>query len=230
MGPRFSCHGDRHDLDRALAAEIVACLATAIDARGAATLVVSGGRTPVGSFEALSWHGIDWSRVTITLADERWIGADHDDSNERLVRAHLLRNQAASAHFVPLKNAATTPEEGVAACNAALTRLRRPFDVVVLGMGDDGHTASLFPDATEISAALESQSLCVAVRPTRAPHGRMSLTPRALLDSRAIKVQIDGAGKRRVIELAMSDGPVAELPIRVALAQRAVPVDVLWCP
>lgn len=217
-------------LDRALADAIAARLAAAIAARGTASLVVSGGRTPIGLFERLSCAQIRWDAVTVTLADERWVEAAHADSNERLVRSHLLRNAAAAARFVPLKNAAATPEAGVAATAAALGSIARPFDVVLLGMGDDAHTASLFPGAAELEAGLTAAASCLAVRPPHAPHARMSLTLKSLLDSRSILVQIAGASKRSVLERASEPGAVEIMPIRAILQQRTVPVEIYWCP
>jgi len=217
-------------LDRALADAVAARLAAAIAARGTASLVVSGGRTPIGMFKRLSSAPLRWDAVTVTLADERWVDAAHADSNERLVHSHLLRNAAAAARFVPLKNAAATPEAGVAATAAALNSVAHPFDVVLLGMGDDAHTASLFPGAAELEAGLTTAASCLAVRPPHTPHARMSLTLRSLLDARSIIVQIAGTNKRSVIERAAEPGPVASMPIRAILHQRAVPFEIYWCP
>jgi 6-phosphogluconolactonase len=232
MSPHFTTLDDSPARERALAATIAARLAAAIELRGRASLVVSGGRTPVGVFDLLSRQPLDWHAVTITLADERWVAPTHEDSNEHLVRSHLLRREAAAARFVPLKTAAATPEEGVAQAAAALSEIARPFDVVVLGMGSDGHTASLFPEASELPAALDPEAPlpCIAVRPPRAPYPRMTLTLRALLEARAILVEIAGADKRGVIERALLPGDEAEMPIRAVLRQRKVPVDIFWSP
>ena len=217
-------------LDHALADVVAARLAAGIAARGAASLVVSGGRTPVGMFERLSCAALRWDAVTVTLADERWVAADHADSNERLVRSHLLRNAAAAARFVPLKNEAATPEAGAAATAVALGSMAHPFDVVLLGMGDDAHTASLFPGAAELQNGLTTTAACLAVHPPHAPHARMSLSLHSLLNSRSIVVQIAGAGKRSVLERAAQPGPVASMPIRAILQQRTAPVEIYWCP
>jgi 6-phosphogluconolactonase len=217
-------------LDRALADAVAARLAAAIAARGAASLVVSGGRTPVGMFELLSCAALRWEAVAVTLADERWVAADHADSNERLVRSHLLRNAAAAACFVPLKNEATTPEAGAAATAIALSSMAHPFDVVLLGMGDDAHIASLFPGAAELQTGLTTTATCLAVHPLHAPHARMSLSLQSLLNSRSIVVQIAGAGKRSVLERAAEPGAVEAMPIRAILQQRTTPVEIYWCP
>ncbi len=226
----FLAFEESRSLARALARNVADKLSAAIEARGTASLVVSGGRTPVALFERLAQEPLRWSAVTVTLADERWVAPDHADSNERLVRTHLLQGPAAAARFVPLKNGAASPEEGAAITAAGLDRIARPFDVVLLGMGDDGHTASLFPGAPQLSDGLRTAASCLAVRPPLAPHARMSLSLAALLGSRVVMVQIAGAGKRSLIDRALEPGSVEELPIRAVLHQSVVPVDIYWCP
>jgi len=213
-----------------LAEQVIAGLRAAIAARGAASLVVSGGRTPLALFEALGSKQLLWERVWITLADERWVPLDSPDSNERVVREQLLVGVAQAARFVPLKNSAATPEQGVPAVAAAVAEMPRPFDVVILGMGEDGHTASWFPQSQQLAAALHpnSAALCAAVHPVTAPHPRMTLTLPALLASRRIVVHISGDAKWRVYQQACQGGPIEELPIRAVLRQTEVPVDVYW--
>ncbi len=195
-----------------------------------ASLVVSGGSTPKPFFEHLSRRVLAWDRVRITLADERWVGADHEASNERLVRRHLLVAEAAVATVVGLKTPEATPEEGCEACEQALAQVTRPFDVVILGMGGDGHTASLFPGAPELAAGFDPASgrTCLAAHPATAPHPRMSLTLPALLDSRRLVLHITGESKRRVYAQALEPGPAQELPIRAVLASDRV--EVWWAP
>ena len=132
-------------LSQELAAQIAASLTAAIDARGLASLVVSGGRSPVRLFEILRAQAIDWDRVCIALADERWVDPQDAASNERLVRDVLLKDHAAVARFLGLKNGAPSPDLGAVSAWETFARVPRPFDAVVLGMGDDGHTLSLFP-------------------------------------------------------------------------------------
>lgn len=232
MAPRLAILETAQERDRAVAAAIAARLASALSLRGRASLVVSGGRTPLGAFARLSLAPLDWERVAVTLADERWVPPSHEDSNERCVRDHLLRNAAAAARFVPLKTAASTPEAGAGAAAAGLAGIARPFDVTLLGMGEDAHTASLFPGAPELAAALDPRAPapCIAVNPPRAPHARLSLTLRAILDSRVVMVEIAGAAKRAAIERALGPGEVAAMPIRAVLRQPDVPVEVFWSP
>ncbi len=198
--------------------------------RGTASLVVSGGSTPKPLFEHLSRQSLAWDRVRVTLADERWVPADHEASNERLVRRHLLVGEAAAAELIGLKTPDPTPEAGREACERALARLPRPFDVVVLGMGGDGHTASLFPDAPELGAGLDPETghTCLAVRPPAAPHPRMSLTLSAITGSRKLVLHITGEDKRQVYLSASKPGPAEELPIRAVLESGRV--EVWWAP
>ena len=139
-----------------------------IKKRGRASMAVSGGSTPVPLFVALSHLDIDWSKVDLTLVDDRWVESDHKDSNELLVKSHLIKNKAGNVNFVPLKNNASTAKEGQASSEEALKSFLLPFDIVVLGMGTDGHTASLFPCSEEMNTAmdLDNNDCLVATTPT----------------------------------------------------------------
>ncbi|MDO7834987.1 6-phosphogluconolactonase [Sphingobium sp. HBC34] len=209
-----------------LAARIASILSQAVAARGIATLAVSGGRSPRPVLEALRQVDLDWGKVVVTLVDERWVAPDSADSNERLVRETLLQGAAAQARFVPMKTDAADAYAGQPAVEAAFAALPWPLDIVLLGMGDDGHTASLFPGAAELAEGLSSSARTIAVTPPAAPHQRLSLTASAILDSRQVFLQIGGAGKKAVYDRALAGGPVEELPIRLALLQDQVPVDV----
>lgn len=225
---REKTFADPESLAAALAAEIGTHLTKAVAARGKALLAVSGGRSPKLMFEHLSRIDLPWSSVIVTLVDERWVDADHADSNARLVRENLLVGPAAAARLVPFKNDAATPEAGRDICEAVLHALPLPFDVVVLGMGDDGHTASLFPQAAELVAALDAGSgkLCSPMHPPNAPQARMTLTLPALLNSRILLLQISGAAKMATYRTALGPGPVEQMPVRAILQQHQVPVEV----
>lgn len=214
----------------ALAQHVAARLKADLAQQEQAVLVVSGGRSPVPFFHALAAQPLDWARVLVTLADERWVPPDHPDSNEALVRRHLLSGRAAAARLVPLWSEAATPEAGAQALAPALAALPRPFSQVVLGMGEDGHVASLFPDAPELQDGLRTAAPALAVHPGRAPHPRLSLSLSALLQTRDLALLVSGEAKARLLAEALGSGPVTELPVRALLRQTAVPVSVFWAP
>jgi 6-phosphogluconolactonase len=223
---------DLDSLSQQLAAGIAADLAAAIEARGIASLVVSGGRSPVKLFERLRTLAIDWGRVCVALADERWVDPSDPASNERLVRDVLLRDAAAAARFTGLKNGCATPDLGAAMAWSTFNGVPRPFDVLVLGMGDDGHTASLFPDSPNLELALDEAAAagCIGMRSPTLPEARLSLNLRALLDSRRIVILITGESKWHTYIAALQPGAVDRMPVRAVLRQRRTPVEVLWSP
>lgn len=212
----------------ALAKAIIARLSTAIAERAEASLIVSGGKSPVPLFALLRVAALDWSKVWISLADERWVAPTSPDSNERLLREHLLVDGAAAARFVPLKAAFDTVADGLAASGAALAAIPRPFDVVVLGMGEDGHTASLFPGADGLAAALalDNPAPLAAITPLTAPHPRITLTLAALLDSRCVMLPLTGAIKLAVYQQAHETPDARRWPISAVLTQVLTPVEV----
>ena len=217
------------ELDAALADFVAGQLAEGIAARGSASLVVSGGSTPKGFFERLSNKQLPWSQVSITLTDERWLPPEHGDSNAFSVRQHLLQHAAGASRFIPLFDGSATAAAGMAGMAASLADLPRPFDVVILGMGTDGHTASLFPGARN---GFEGGA-CVAVPPPAAPNvpvARISLTAPTLTDCRQLILHITGQAKRDVLEKALQAGLLEELPIRLALQQHMPPCKVYWAP
>ncbi len=223
---------DSDTLSRELAGRIAADLASAVAKRGSASLVVSGGRSPVKLFEHLRTQALDWSRVSVALADERWVDPSDPASNERLVRDWLLKDRAAAARFTGLKNDATTPDLGAESAWGTFSSIARPFDIVVLGMGDDGHTASLFPGSPNLERALEETAApgCVGMLAPTAPTARLSLNLAALLDTRHIVVLITGESKWHTYGAAAQTGPASAMPVRAVLRQRRTPVDVIWSP
>jgi 6-phosphogluconolactonase len=230
--PPVQRYAGMETLSRELAMQIAASLAAAIGARGLASLVVSGGRSPVRLFEILRTQPLDWSRVCIALADERWVAPDDTESNQRLVRDFLLKDHAAAARFLGLKNGAPTPDLGAVSAWETFARVPRPFDAVILGMGEDGHTASLFPGSPNLSSALNRSAVagCVGMWSPVAPHPRLSLNLSALLDSRRVVVLISGESKWRAYAAASAPGPAEDMPVRAVLRQSRTPVEVMWSP
>lgn len=215
-------------LSDTLVEHIRLCLANAISQRGHAYLVVSGGKSPIALFQSLSHANIAWERVTVTLADERCVAPGHIDSNETLVRDFLLQNQAKAAHFISLY-----PDQ----CLSNLDKIEQSiaslpvFDVVILGMGEDGHTASLFPCSEEVSEGLNSETKALLlVKPKSAPHLRVSLSKKRLLNSRQMFLTLMGATKYAVFERALIESDPLHMPVSAFLNGRHINMQVMYAP
>ena len=216
------------ELDSELARHIAGKLARDIEQRGSASLAVSGGSTPKGLFRCLSQCELDWSKVSITLVDERWVDRESPDSNEQLVRDALMQNHAAEAHFVALKTSHDRGEEGLEEARQLVAGMSKPFSALILGMGGDGHTASWFPQARNLPELLDPSATdeLAVTDPVTAPHQRITLTFPTVLNSREIIVHIVGEGKRAVLGSARENG----FPIAAVLEQDTTPVTVWWAP
>lgn len=217
-------------LTASFATKLVGILEQGIEKNGRASLVVSGGRTPLALFKTLSNTPLAWDKVDITLADERWVDEDHDASNTKLVKDNLIQNYAADANFVSPKTPSSDAVDGVAEATPLINALAQPFDALILGMGEDGHTASLFPCSEQVAEGLdmENGNTLIAVQPTTAPHQRISLTLPALLNSRHIFLHLTGDSKLSVLEDALANATELEKPI-TAVVNRA-PVTLMWAP
>ncbi|MDC8830863.1 6-phosphogluconolactonase [Alteromonas gilva] len=217
-------------LNQEFAKEIVALLKQGIDERGRASLMVSGGRTPLPLFKALSEADLDWSRVDVSLVDERWVDESSDASNTRLVKQNLLVGKAAAARFIEMKSPEADAADAVIDCEGRLSAVSQPFDVLILGMGEDGHTASLFPCSEQLADGLKLDSgrVCIATQPTTAPHQRMSLTLPAIVASRNIFLHLTGDKKRQVLEDAVANSTATEKPIVAVI--NAASVTLKWAP
>ncbi|WP_010180334.1 6-phosphogluconolactonase [Glaciecola sp. HTCC2999] len=216
-------------LNTEFATKITDILQNAIVQKGNASLIVSGGNTPKPLFAQLSIADIDWDKVTISLADDRWVDVTDDASNDKLVHEHLLVNNASKATFISLKHDVANAADAVEACEAAISDVQMPFDVLILGMGEDGHTASLFPCSEQLQAGLDLNSgkKYIAVQPTTAPHQRMSLTLPALLASSNIFLHSTGESKKAVIAKAL-ESTESEMPIKAVLERANV--QLMWAP
>ena len=229
---RFIGLADPRNLATQLADDIAARLTEAINLRGAASLVVPGGSTPGPLFDALSALEVAWDKVVVTLNDERWVDPPDPASNEQLVRTRLISGRAAAARFVGLKAGAASAAAAVDAVERRLGAVPHPFDVMLLGMGEDGHTASLFPGSPQLAASLQGDP--ARVQAVQAPSARgaaerMTLALPALLDSRFIALLIIGQAKLDALRWADAAGDPLDLPICAVLQGAATPVHVYWC-
>jgi len=214
---------------------IAAALARGVEARGEASFVATGGRTPGPIYERLALKPLDWPRIVVTLSDERWVDEDSAESNARLVRSLLLTGPAMAARFLSLKAPGDTPQAGLTAVRDRLSEIAGPFDCVLLGMGDDGHVASLFPANAGLDKGLDpfNPEPCVAI--STGPDGmpplqpRMSLTARRLNDARQIVIFITGPSKAEALERAQAGSDPLEAPVRAVLNGPA-DVRVIWSP
>ena len=221
---------DRKAAAQATAEAIAAALRRRLASEDEVALVVSGGSTPVPVLLGLSAMALDWSRVHVVPSDERWVPADHEESNEHMIRGALMRNHAADARLVSLYRAGRTPEEACDALQPTLEHLPLPMAATLLGMGTDGHFASLFPDYDGLEDALDlsNEHWCAGVRTAGSPHPRLSLTLPALACSDRIILLIFGDEKRQVLEDARAGR--REYPVSALLAQNRAPLHVIWAP
>lgn len=218
---------DREALDQALAAHVISKLEQGTSARGTAYLVVSGGNTPANLFSILADADLEWSRIVVLLADERWVPADHEDSNERLVREKLLTGRATQAQFLSLL---PTPDDEVANIAGLSTLLRSlpRFDVVLLGMGEDAHTASLFPCASALKDGLTTAAGALITRPSTAPHQRVSMSRRRLQATANGVIHTVGQNKKTVLQAAIKSGDEMRYPVSAFWGSSGF--DCWWAP
>lgn len=225
---------NRETMLDALLQVIIGDIEAALQRNSAATLLLSGGSTPAPLYRQLSQARLDWEKVVIALVDERWVTTDNPASNERLVHETLLVNDAASARFTGMKNAATSVFDGVQACNLEYAKLPLPHTVCLLGMGPDGHTASLFPQAQGLAEALEAHQHCVAIRAQQSEVTgelieRMTMTPWSLLQSERLILLITGADKWEVLQQARACADATLMPISHFIDSE-IPLEIYWAP
>ena len=228
MAPEWHIAADRGELARALAATVAGALSAAVARRGAAFLAVSGGATPALFLSELSRAAIDWSKLTVTLIDERMAPPSSPRSNAGLVMDKLLRGPASAARFLPLYHAAASAEAAAALAADSLDAAPWPLDVAVLGMGTDGHTASFFPDADGLDALLDpaADRLLMPVHAKSALEERLTLTMQPIISAGLLALHVEGPEKRATLDRALGAGD--RLPIRAVLDSAQRPVQIFW--
>lgn len=223
---------DGATLAEKLADQVAHRLAAAIEAKGGASLVVSGGSTPKKFFQALSTRKIDWAKVIVTLVDERFVPLDNPRSNHLLVRQNLLQNEASGAQFIPLFYDCPSADEAARTATQETARIGSPFDVVILGMGGDGHTASFFPHGDHLQQALDTNGpRCVMpMEADGADEPRLTFSFSSLTDAGLLVLHIEGEAKKDILKAAQSGTDENEMPIRAVLNRAASPVEIYWAP
>jgi 6-phosphogluconolactonase len=227
----------RNHLFMALVAECQDVISEALSKHGVATILVSGGTTPAPLYEALSKSDLNWKKIKIALVDERWVDPSHNASNEALIRRTLLINNAKNAEFIGMKNASRTAAAGLAEIEQHYAKLPQPFSLAIVGMGADGHTASLFPNADGLTEALnlDNPKLLAAIKAkpsdvTGPNTERMSLTLSALLKTERIIILFTGEDKLSVFNAAQRSAITENVPISALIHQEQAPVELYWAP
>jgi len=213
-----------------LCRSIADALSGAIEEKGHASLMVSGGNTPRPLFERLRQMDIAWEKVSVGLCDERWLPPSHKESNEHFIKTYLLRDLAGKAAFIGMYDGTPDVQEAEERCSAKIKKELFPFDIVVLGMGNDAHTASLFPNNDALKRGLDTknESLCISVIPQNAPHARMSLTLKAILSAAHLYLHFEGEEKLAVYNEAIAGRDIYTMPIRAILNQESRDVEVYF--
>lgn len=218
----------RLEASTAAAERIVELLANRLENQNKASIIVSGGTTPGQCLGVLAKTPLDWQRVQVALSDERWVPADHEDSNERLVRETLLIDRAAEAQLLPVYAKGISPEERCEALQNPLPTL--PFSCSLIGMGADGHFASLFPDAEQLALGLDVECgrLYIPVTTAASPHPRISMTLAGISRSDEIALLFFGDEKLAVYKKALES--TNGFPVSRLLRQKRAPVRLFWAP
>jgi len=229
---KFNAYPDADAWAWSCAVMLAASLRRDLAERGHARLLLSGGTTPAPVYRALSKAPLDWDNIDVALVDERWLQPDDPDSNARLVRENLLQNHAKAAHFEPMTRLGRTLDEAVASANA---HARQATTAAVLGMGEDGHTASLFPGARDLPRALASKSDYVSFDASGCPGAgpwplRISLTPLGLSKARERLLLVRGDAKRRLLDRALDSDDASVMPVRIAFTTPGATLQIHWSP
>jgi 6-phosphogluconolactonase len=215
---------------QALKAALLSSIDQSIKSKDHCAMALAGGGTPQPLYRELSHSKLPWYKLTVTLTDERWVSTDHQDSNQNMITQCLLNQAGPELKFVPLKNNSASAIEGEAECETSLSTQMQRLDIVVLGMGDDGHFASIFPDTHNVSVLLDqsTQQKCMAVSPP-GKQARMSLTLSYLLTAKVIYLLITGDEKKKIIDDIMSNHSSSQqYPVSILLNQQVCPVHIYW--
>ncbi len=214
------------DLVESLSQNIAKNLQDAIDKKGDASLIVSGGSTPKLLFKKLQQIDIEWDKVVVSLCDERWVDESHKDSNEKFVKTYLLQERAKKAKFVGMYIDGLKAHEAQQECFKSI----KSIDVLILGMGADAHTASLFPNNPRLQEGFDmnNPNKCIAIVPQNAPHERMSLTLRSILSANNLYLHFEGVEKLSVYKEALSGEDIYTMPIRSILHQNKKSLEVYY--
>lgn len=220
----------REQASVAAANHINAALKKRLELQPEASLVVSGGTSPVQCLTELAASDVDWQRVHVLLSDERWVAPDSEDSNERLIHETLLQGKGAEARLHPMFSDSFSLEERCELFEETIRTLPFPFACSLVGMGEDGHFASLFPDADNLDEGLDVDSwhLCLPIITAASPHPRLTLSLAALSRSDVVVLLIFGDKKREVYERAKADANA--YPVSRLLLQKRAPVRLFWAP
>lgn len=214
----------------AVALRIENALYRQLAAHDRAAIVVSGGTTPVPVFAHMAHSALDWHRVSVLLSDERWIPSDHKDSNENMLRDALKTSRASYAQIVPYFVPDVALDARCKQIDDIVADLPLPFSCTLLGMGEDGHFASLFPDSENLNEGLDldNSNRCIAIKTHASAYDRISLTLSALTNSDEILLLISGEAKRALLEQASRKR--TDIPVSYLLEQQRSPVQVFWAP
>ena len=227
----------REALNEAVTAFCEATLDKAVKDNGKTTFLVSGGSTPAPLYQALSESALPWQDIHVAPVDERWVDEDHKASNAAFVKRSLLQGKATQAPFTPMKTASVTANEGAAEVAQRYGELPDNWDLLVLGMGPDGHTASLFPHgegtAAALDAAADANIAAIMAKPSKVTGDnleRISLSLAGIMQAKQIVLLITGEEKLAVLREAMGEVDAQDLPIAAVLKQDKVPVHLFWAP
>lgn len=228
----FSC---KDELNKALQDDVVTSLVSALSNKPRACIALSGGSSPKDLYNSLSLLDLDWGSIDVALVDERWVGIEHPASNEAFIRDSLAKNKAAAANLVSMKTRDHTAQLGLREIESRYEKLALPFDFTILGMGGDGHTASLFPAAKGLREALSDDCLISAIEAKKSPVTganveRISLSLKGIFHSKKIVLLISGQEKLDVYQLAKTNTDETKMPVSAVLNQSETDIHVYWAP